>query len=197
MDTKEGKTYQPQEGRILQGSAYRSDIVPVGLASSSDNGQDATAPPPRNEETPDRKELHSSLPTTVKNKLNGVELNEVNNIPVITVVESKEGNSPPEEVLQQIAEKDIETASAISGNVAMECEEFRATKRKKSHSTERQSSEESEDEILKRVKVLRRQRILGKETTSYLNKEQSRSNPRPPEEDPRIIKMKKGSLNKD
>lgn len=202
MDTKEGKTYQPQEGRILQGSAYRSDIVPVGLASSSDNGQDATTPPPRNEETSDRKELHSSLPTAVENKLNGVELNEVmNNTPVITVVESKEGNSPPEEVLQQIAEKDIETASAISGNVAMECEEFRATKRKKSHSTERQSSEESEDEILKRVKVLRRQRILGKETTSYLNKEQSRSNPdllsRPPEEDPRIIKMKKGSLNKD
>jgi len=123
----------------------------------------------------------------------------VNNIPVITVVESKESNSPPEEVLQQIAEKDIETASAISGNVAMECEEFRATKRKKSHSTERQSSEESEDEILKRVKVSRRQRIFGKDT-SYLNKEQSRSNPdllsRPPEEDPRIIKMKKGYISK-
>lgn len=81
----------------------------------------------------------------------------------------------------------------------MDCEEHRASKRKISHSAERYLSEESEDESLRRVKIIRRRRIFDDDVL-LSREEQSRSNPdlsqRPSEEDSRIIKMKKGYISK-
>lgn len=196
MDKQEEKTYPPQKDRILQGAAHGLDIVPVEPVSSSDNGPSL------------------ALPTSVRLEA-FVEETQRREEPVIEKIEEEiKGTvttpytAPKEEgtetsyigKIHPLGEKDIETTSIVSDNTVMECEEHRASKRKKSHSAERHSSEESENEILKRAKVTRRRRILDNGNTPFLQKARSRSNPdlsqRPSEEEPKIVRMRKGYISK-
>lgn len=160
---------------MTQGAAHSSDIVPVGAASSSDNGPgQALLASARLENTLAEEALRGEEPVNKK------EMDKGNITPVIPIEETD---------TNQI--EGAETASTTSASAAMECDEYRATKRKISRS-ERYSSEDSEDENLRRVKMVRRRRIL--------DEEQSKSNPdltqRPSEEEPRIMQMKKGYVSK-
>jgi len=205
MDKNEEKTYQPQEDRILQGSAQGSSIVPAGLASSSDNGLSPTLPTngPEHaivEEVQGERRTDSlvpELPVTEK-----AEISEKKDVTLEMATKKKVGrNTLPEKSYRVGEDKDTETASTVSEGMAIECDEIRATKRKKSHSADRHSSEESEDEALKRAKVSRKHKIITDDpTTSLMLIKQSRSDPdlsiRPSEEDMRIVRMKKGYISK-
>lgn len=162
---------------MTQGAARSSDTVPVGAVSSSDNGPGQALPASaRLENTLAEEALRDEEPVNKK------EMDMGNNITPVIPIEETDTN--------QI--EAAETASTTSASAAMECDEYRATKRKISRSAERYSSEDSEDENLKRVKMVRRRRIL--------DEEQSKSNPdlthRPSEEEPRIMQIKKGYISK-
>lgn len=162
---------------MTQGAARSSDTVPVGAVSSSDNGPGQALPASAGLENTLAEEIVRS-----EEPVNEKEMDKGNNILPVIPIEETDTN--------QI--EGTETASTTSASVAMECDEHRPTKRKISRSAERYSSEDSEDENLKRVKMLRRRRIL--------DEEQSKSNPdltqRPSEEEPRIVQMKKGYISK-
>lgn len=196
MDNQEEKSYQSQGDRIPQGSAHGFSIVPAEPASSSDNGLGSTLP------TSDEPEI-----TIVEEVQDGGRANDLApDVPATekdatpTMASDKEVERKDFLEESSRAGEEIETASMVSGGTAMECDEVRAAKRKKSRSTDRHSSEESEEEAFKRVKVSRRQRILTDEIFAHWPRNQSRSDPdlsvRPSEEDVRIVKMKKGYISK-
>lgn len=171
--------------RIHQGAAQGSDIVPVGPASISDNGLSQALPASAGPE-------HTLAEGTSRGDepvKNDKEIEERNNTIPATLIEDADAT--------QIER--VETASTVSENTRMHCDEHRASKRKISHSAERCLSEDSEDESLKRVKTARRRRIFD-DDIPLQREEQSKSNPdlthRPSEDEPRIVKMKKGYISK-
>lgn len=154
MDNQEETNLPAQRVRMTQGAARNSDIVPVGAVSSSDNGPSQALPASaRLENTLAEEALRGEEPVNKK------EMDKGNNIMPVIPIEETDTN--------QI--DGTETASTTSASAAMECDEHRATKRKISRSAERYSSEDSEDENLKRVKMVRRRRIF--------DEKQSKSNP--------------------
>lgn len=196
MDNQEEKSYQSQGDRIPQGSAHGFSIVPAEPASSSDNGLGSTLPTSGGPESTIVEEVQDG--GRASDLAPDVPATEKDATPAKASDKEVERMDSLEESSR--AGEEIETASIVSGGTAMECDEVRATKRKKSRSTDRHSSEESEEEALKRVKVSRKQRILTDETFAHWTRNQSRSDPdlsvRPSEEDVRIMKMKKGYISK-
>lgn len=203
MDKQEEKILPAQGDRIPQGTAQGPSIVPAGPASSSYDGLDLVLPASTRPE----------LTIAVINPKDDEEQKTCDAAKEETVVIidppiEKEENVVNEDPTKQVEEKEddtemstylIETASMDgSASVAMDCDEYRAAKRKISRSAERCLSDDSEEENLKRVKTNRRRRVIS--SVSPPKEIQSRSNPdltqRPSEEEPRIVKMKKGYISK-
>jgi len=162
MDTKENKTYQPQGGRISQGSAQEPNTVPVGSASSSDYGQIAAVTPAaipsmKIEKVLDGKETNSQI--LEEEELNRKESDEVKDNALEITIEIEKDNLSPEEIPQSTAEAETETASVTSGNTMMECEVSRHQKKEVILGGKTVVRRDSEEEILKRVSLKKTENI--------------------------------------